>query len=649
MSKEEEVPTSRETKYNLICVLITVLLIVAAYSNTLRAPFIFDDQVNIADNMSIRSMWPPWEPLYVSPDTGITGRPLINFTFALNYAVSGDDVWSYHALNIIIQILAALILWGFIRRTLERQQLDINKTWQPAWVALGCTLVWALHPLQTQAVTYLSQRCESLMGLFFLLVFYCAVRGWQSDRHQRAWHLLAILSFVAGAGCKEVIAASPVLLFLYEWVFTRRSWKDILKTSPLLYSGLALGLACELLLVAAGGTTSTGTGNHAFTLTEYWLTQTPVILHYIRLVFWPSDLALDYGMDFHGMIETWPALFIVAALIVSSLWLLYRRRPAGFLSAWFFAILAPTSLFPLPDVVFEHRMYLPSMAVIVLSICCLYRMGILICRRFAFLDPQDTLIRTGRYVMVLLILTVAISTYARNLYYQSALSIWADNVAKRPHSAGAQVNFGKALSDANRPLDALPHLRQGIHLIETQQAKARPETLLTAYNNTGAVYLQLGQWKAAEYFLRRSLQIQTKSIYARASAHSNLGITLFMLKKSDEAGEHFRQAILLRPNFANGHANYGAFLRAQGNTKEATDHFQVALQLKPDHIEANDAMGTIMYQRSQYREARAYFEKSLASKADNAYARNMLIEIDKRDGVTGSPSKKPSSYPRRMK
>ncbi len=629
----------KERHVKLVGLMLIVVLVAAAYSNTMQVPFLFDDQGNIADNMSIRSVWPPWEPFYISADTGITGRPLINFTFALNYAVSGDHVWSYHLFNLAIHILAALILWGLIRRTLERQQLDINKTWQPAWTALGCTLVWALHPLQTQAVTYLSQRCESLMGLFFLLVFYCAVRGWQSDRHQRAWHLLAILSFVAGAGCKEVIAASPVLLFLYEWVFTRRSWKDILKASPLLYTGLALGLACELLLIAAGGTASTNTAHAPFTLVEYWLLQPPVILHYIRQVFWPSDLCLDYGMDFHGMIETWPALFIVAALIVSSLWLLYRRRPAGFLSAWFFVILAPTSLFPLPDVVYEHRMYLPSLTVIILALGCLYRGTFLASKRLfpETVARQAILSKTSLYIMFLLVPAVGVSTYTRNLYYQTDLSLWADNTATRPRSARAQVNLGNAFFAVGRPVDALRHMHQGIRLMESQYLQPHSQNLIDAYNNLGVVYLHTGQGELAESYLRKSLKIGPNN----AHAHSNLGRVLFMLNRNDEALHHFRQALSLDPDYVDGHTNLGVLLLKQGNLQDASIHFQTALNIRPNHIGAMNGMGRVMYLRGRFPEARVYFEKSLASKADNAYARNMLIEIDKRNGATGRPSEKP--------
>jgi protein O-mannosyl-transferase len=602
------------------------MLVTAAYSNTLQAPFIFDDRTNIVGNMSIRSMWPPWDPFFVSPDTGLTGRSLINVTLAFNYAISGDNVWSYHLLNILIHILAALTLWGIIRRTMENQQLDINKTWNPAWIAFGCTLVWALHPLQTQAVTYLSQRCESLMGLFFLLVFYCAVRGWQSGGHQRDWHLLAILSFFAGAGCKEVIVVSPVLLFLYDWVFTGRSWKEILKASPFLYTGLALGLACEFLLIVAGGTISTGTENHAFTLTGYWLTQPPVILHYIRQVFWPSDLALDYGMDFTGMIETWPALVIVVSLIVTSLWLLIKRHPAGFLMAWFFLILSPTSLHPLPDVAFEHRMYLPSIAIIVLTVSCLHELGLSMSQRFAPVPRHGTLTRASLYFMTLIILVAAVSTYARNLYYRTTISIWANNVAKRPLGDKAQSNLGNALLAAGKPIDAIHPLQRAIYLMESQPAIVNPRNLANTINCLGATYLHLGQWKTAEDSFRKSLQIQPNSAYAE----TNLGRTLFMLKRNDEALLHFQRAILADPSYAEAHSNYGVLLRVQGNLKEAEAQFLAALQLKPNHIEANVGMGLVLYLRGQFHEAQAFFQKALAERSDNEFVRNMLIELDKK-------------------
>jgi tetratricopeptide (TPR) repeat protein len=315
--------------------------------------------------------------------------------------------------------------------------------------------------------------------------------------------------------------------------------------------------------------------------------------------------------------------------------MLQKRQPAGFFMAWFFLILAPTSLYPLPDVAFEHRMYLPSIAIIILTISGLSKLGLVLSTHF--IPDSDArkifLNKTGQYAMLLLILAMAISTYTRNLYYQTELSIWADNVVKRPQSARAQVNLGKALCDIDKPVDAIRHLQRGISLIESQRIKASPQNFIIAYNNMGVAYLKLGRWKTAEYYLRKSLQIKLDGTQARihANAHTNLGRALFILKENDEARFHFQQAILLRPNFADAHANYGVYLRVQGNLKDAEEHYQAALNLSPGHIEASNGMGMVLYQQGRYREARTYFQKVLALKADNEFARNMLMELDKKE------------------
>ncbi|MCK7475874.1 MAG: DUF6056 family protein [Rhodopseudomonas palustris] len=177
----------------------------------------------------------------------------------------------------------------------------------PPPFAFACALLWAIHPLQTESVTYIIQRCESLMGLFFLLTFYCSIRGWQSDSPQ-PWHLAAILAFLAGVVSKEVIVAAPVLLFFYDLIYFHKNPPKVLRHSPLLYSGLLVGLISLLFLVTAGGTSSSGTGHLVFTPTDYWITQPRVIIHYILLSFWPYPLCIDYGWPVSTLANEWPFL-----------------------------------------------------------------------------------------------------------------------------------------------------------------------------------------------------------------------------------------------------------------------------------------------------------------------------------------------------
>ncbi len=181
-------------------ILIIVISALLAYSGSFGVPFIFDDIPNIPDNLSIRNIKSLKEIIH--PPKNIAGRPVINITLAINYAVSGTKVWSYHLLNLLIHICASLILFGIIRRTLLSEKLYKKYASVSGRLALICTLIWMLHPLQTQAVTYIIQRCESLMGMFVLLTLYCAIRGWQSSA-PCYWHFAAVISCIIGVAQKK--------------------------------------------------------------------------------------------------------------------------------------------------------------------------------------------------------------------------------------------------------------------------------------------------------------------------------------------------------------------------------------------------------------------------------------------------------------
>ena len=160
-----------------------------ANAGTFSVPFLFDDSSSVLDNASIRS-WPTLAELMSPPANGTTGgRPVLNLTFAVNYAISGLEPWSYHAINLLIHILAALTLFGLVRRTLLLGSLRSRWGDSATWFAAIVALIWALHPVQTQSVTYISQRAESLMGLFYLATLYCFIRGLEgraSVRHPLA-------------------------------------------------------------------------------------------------------------------------------------------------------------------------------------------------------------------------------------------------------------------------------------------------------------------------------------------------------------------------------------------------------------------------------------------------------------------------------
>src|SRR5262245_16609790 len=240
-------------------VAIRAAIIVAAgiivYSNSLAAPFIFDDQRSVLENQQIRQLSPLRIPLSPPRNTPVAGRPLVNVTFALNYAAGELDPRGYRLTNLAIHLLAALTLFGLLRRTLLLPSLAARFGTQALNLAWIAALIWVLHPLQTETVDYVTQRTESMMGLFYLLTMYCSVRALEG--HTTRWHAAAILACAAGMASKESMVTAPVVVGLYDYVFVSRpSLRKIRRTR--LYAGLATTWLILAALMSTEPRTSVG-------------------------------------------------------------------------------------------------------------------------------------------------------------------------------------------------------------------------------------------------------------------------------------------------------------------------------------------------------------------------------------------------------
>lgn len=161
------------------------VLALAAYSNSFRGPFILDDRSSIVHNSSLSKVWPPWGSLTAPPAGGTRGRPVANLTFALNHWIGGLDVQGYHAVNLCVHVLAGLALFGIMSRTFKSSLMGPRITPAARSLAFAVSALWLVHPLATESVTYLSQRTESLMGLFYLVTLYCVIRGQNRLRRAR--------------------------------------------------------------------------------------------------------------------------------------------------------------------------------------------------------------------------------------------------------------------------------------------------------------------------------------------------------------------------------------------------------------------------------------------------------------------------------
>ena len=539
--------------------LFLAVAVVAAYANSLGGPFVFDDVPSIVGNPTLQHLWPPWKPLFPPSGEGLTvdGRPVLNLSLALNYAAGGTAVTGYHVFNLLIHLAASLMLFGVVRRTLLR----VTDPEASAPLALATALLWALHPLQTESVTYVIQRAESLMGLFYLLTLYAFIRGVElPPPRNRRWFAVAVTACLLGAATKEVTVSAPLVVLLYDRTFLAGSFRAAWRQRWRIYLGLAA--IWPLLAVLVLGTGSRG-GTAGFginvTPTAYALTQFQAICHYLWLAVWPAPLIFDYGTAWVlDAADVAPYVLVIVALAGGTAWALVRRPALGFLGVCFFAILAPTSSI-LPgnrQTLAEHRMYLPLATVAVLVVWGLHRL----CG--SRLSTAKAAATTTLALSACAATGLGALTLARNTDYRSELTLYRDTVAKRPDNAFARYNLGKALAESGALAESLTHYEAALRLEPT--------------------------W---------------------AHVHYNLGNALADLGRQAEAAAHFRNAVRLKPTYPRAYYNLGNALVAQGQKEEALAAYQTAVAQSPAWPEARENLGSVLLDLGRPSEAVRHFEQ----------------------------------------
>lgn len=555
------------------------LLIVVAgllvYSNSFRVPFLLDDGRAIAQNPYVRGFVSPLEMLN-DKKMGAT-RPLVLFTLQVNYAISGLDVWSFHATNLLVHLVAAILLFEIVRRVLRTEPLRDLYALRADGIGLAVALLWVVHPLATQGVTYLVQRGESMMGLFIFLTLYCVLRENEGPR-RLAWQLGAIAACAAGMLCKEAMAAAPLVVFLFDRAFLSGSARVVFQRRKWLYAAL---VACSFLVVGmllrAAGNVNPADEIAVLPNASRWhylLTQTGVLVHYLHLSVWPHPLVFDYYWPWvEDPREVIVPGVVILLLLVGTLWGVVRNHPAAFLGIWFFVLLAPTSSFmPLDDAAAEHRMYLPLVAPILLLVLALHHL-----LELAGESRWDPVV--GKRVFACLIAAVALLfgglAFARNLDYRSSKVMWEDVVAKRPRNPRAHYNLAVELNDARDPVRAVQHLQATI--------KLHPG-IPHSYNLLGTILCRQGSVEEGTALIRHALGMHPDFPLARY----NLAVFEAQRGKLDVAEAEFVEALRLQPALFEARLNLGVLYARQGRMDEAVREFQICTQLRPESDEARN-------------------------------------------------------------
>lgn len=539
-SASHEHKAERSAGLTVAFYVLIVVAAIGAYANSFSGALIGDDDAAIAHNDSIRSISTALRP---PADTTVAGRPVANLTFAVNYAIAGgtSDLSSYHAFNLAIHIAAGLLLFGVIRRTLRSPALRARFGPHADGIALVVTVLWIIHPLNTQAVTFIVQRVESLMGMFYLATLYLAIRAAETGFRQTGWIAAATAACALGMGTKETMVTAPILVALWIWT----CWPDEKLTRRPLRLLLPLAATWIVLIglvLANARTQSAGIGAGGWTPMMYLRTQAEVIVHYLHLAMWPSPLVFQYGwLPAPSWASVAPQALTLALLGAMTIAALLRRRPFGLLGAAFFLVLAPSSsvVSIATEVAAEHRMYLPLAAIIAAVV-----LGLVWLAGKARWPPA--VIRVVALVMFCAVFFVfGTETRRRNTVYASPEAMAANVVTNRPQNAQAQLTYGVLLMSRKQFAAAEPHLREAATL---------------------------------------PLPPSTNEVTSRSVAHLYLGLALSAQQKFGEAVTELQQAIALRPDSERAYGPLAEAQLALKRPRDAAATLEHALERRPDDV-----------------------------------------------------------------
>lgn len=594
--------------------------VLLAYSNSYSGPFVLDDLATIVESPSIRRLW-PIQPVIFNAGVSTTGRPLVNLSFALNYAFGGLNVVAYHVTNAVIHVLAALALFGVVRRTCRLPGVSSHLSRHATPIAMFCALIWGLHPLQTESVTYIVQRAESLAGLFYFLTLYCAIRAASSERPVW-WAAGSFFSCLCGVASKEIAVSAPLAVVVYDWAFSGNSIRTLLVRRWRLYAALFSTWIPLAFLVSLGREQTAGFG-YGIGSWDYAMTQFGAIVRYLHLAFWPDALVLDYGASVARNPRDIVPAAILVGLLASGTIGAFRALPwVTFLGFIFFAVLSPSSSFiPLAtQTIAEHRMYVPLAPVVIIAVLGIWQIGRWVAKVLA---PLRAAASTEWLAPCLLLSVISISlgtlTYFRNFEYQDHDRLWMTNIRRCPSSLRPYIQMAKDFL-AKDPGRAIPWFDRGIKayelvrrrngitnvvdfhlaviysgrgtaltnlgkfdlaLTDFDQALKRAPSLATAHFYRGLVLGQLERNDEALASLTKAIRLETTSqqLFVRASILSKT-------HRYDEAIADLNKAITMDPNNPYYLQSRGRCLLASGRYEDCLSDYSQAIRLNPDLVKS---------------------------------------------------------------
>jgi Flp pilus assembly protein TadD len=626
--------------------LLIVLVGVLVYGTSLGHPLLFDDATAVSGNLSIRQLSPLSVPLHPPAGTTVAGRPLTNLTFALNYAMGGLDLTGYRVTNLVIHLLAALALYGVVRRTLVLPHAVPRAVSRDGeLVALGCALLWVVHPLASEPVVFVAQRGWSLMGLFYLLTLYASIRAAAPYRRD-VWTAAAVAASFAGMLSHEVMATAPLAVAVFDRVFLYGSWREAWDTRKQLYGGLAATWA--VLAGVLWFQPPAGVGwDQGVSWSAYAANQPLIIARYLWLSIWPQTLVLDYGLPrMLSLASTLVPALAVLAVIAGTVVALRKHPALGYLGVFFLLTLAPSSgLVPIAtEVGAERRMYLPLVALTVLVAGGLY----------AWLVRGDAETSASRRrvwmgVVALACVLLGVGTVLRAREFRSDIILAESSVNRWPQGR-ARVRLAAAYATASRPTEALAQLRLAVSdypparlalarqllgggnaaeavSVAAEFIRIAPNDpqVNVAHDLMGRAYVLDGRLDlAAEKF-----DLLTRATPGDPAPFASLGDIRLRQRRFDEALALYQTALSLRPNDPDLYRQMGLALSASRRMEDAVEAFARAVAARPNDISLLNFLGRTLGALGRYQEAVLPMRRLVELAPTDSQARQNLAVIER--------------------
>jgi tetratricopeptide (TPR) repeat protein len=579
------------------------------------------------------------------------------FSFALNYHFGGLDVTGYHIVNLAIHIINAMLVYFLVILTfktpyLSSQQSMVSSHTPPSppfnlmgdrglqFIPLAAALLFVSHPIQTQAVTYIVQRLTSLASMFYLLsvVLYVkaritAVKNSSINLRAVVYGLMSLLSAIAAMFTKEIAFTLPIVIAMYEFFFFKAPRKKrLILLLPFMLTLLIIPLSIlgtdkpvAEMLSDVSEKTKVQTD---MTRWDYLITQMRVITTYIRLLLLPINQNLDYDYPIYHSLFTasvFLSFLFLLSIFALGVYFFYRSRltvhsstTAGselqtqnlrlisFGIFWFFITLSvESSIIPITDVIFEHRVYLPSVGVLIVISTSVFMLKERVKNRL----PQIQKAFVLAFAIMIIILSGA--AYARNMVWQSEFDLWNDTLKKSPNKVRALCNFGNANRKIKQNDKAIELYKKGLEI--------NPNSVRVLIN-LGNAYFDIGEYEQAFQAYIKAQQIDPEYYLT----YFNLGVMFKKMGKYSDAIEQYKRAISLKADIIDSYEGLAAVYEKLNKKAEAIDIYNRLIIIKPDHVDAYNSLGILYAEAENYDKAIEVYFKAIRIEPSNSMVYNNI-------------------------